>query len=137
MYAKTEEEQWWNRSGVRLISFIVDFLGASVQLEELHKKYIKKPNEKFDYIEIVALNEAIGDQFEKPLETWELIVVEGIPRQSNYIDCGVYVMKYFETLVKCGEIDWDPCIVDWAKNMPKFRAEIAYEILFELNSTRK
>ncbi|KAK8951619.1 Ubiquitin-like-specific protease ESD4 [Platanthera zijinensis] len=58
---------------------------------------------------------------------WSLILAKNIPGQINSYDCGVYVMKYMEHILKPGVLVWNSCH-DWAEKMPLFRAEIAYEI---------
>ncbi|KAK8954868.1 Ubiquitin-like-specific protease ESD4 [Platanthera zijinensis] len=58
---------------------------------------------------------------------WDLTLAKNVPTQINSYDCGVYVIKYMEHILKPGVTNWNDC-EDWAEKMPLFRAEIAYEI---------
>ncbi|KAK8928459.1 putative ubiquitin-like-specific protease 1B [Platanthera zijinensis] len=59
---------------------------------------------------------------------WKIIPVNGIPKQSNGYDCGVFVLKYMETVLSPTEVSW-AIRMGWQSDMPRFRAEITADIL--------
>ncbi|KAK8940126.1 Ubiquitin-like-specific protease 1D [Platanthera guangdongensis] len=38
---------------------------------------------------------------------WKIEPVEGIPKQRNEIDCGVFVLKFMEAALSTSEIAWE------------------------------
>ncbi|XP_020578200.1 ubiquitin-like-specific protease 1 isoform X2 [Phalaenopsis equestris] len=68
-----------------------------------------------------------SDAFEEKLIKWPVVMTRGIPVQSNSYDCGVYVCKYMETLVRKEKVNWAEK-KDWQELMHLFRAEIVYDI---------
>ncbi|PKU61156.1 hypothetical protein MA16_Dca028368 [Dendrobium catenatum] len=54
--------------------------------------------------------------------------IKGIPKQQNSFDCGMYVCKYMERISLEGNTDWTDS-TNWQQDMPKYRAEFAYELL--------
>lgn len=63
--------------------------------------------------------------------------MEGAPTQTGGDDCGVYVLKYMEAVAAKGKksISWEN-LDDWQNNMPKFRAEIAVEMIEVFTATQ-
>ncbi|KAK8950113.1 hypothetical protein KSP40_PGU022059 [Platanthera guangdongensis] len=59
---------------------------------------------------------------------WKIVAVNGIPKQSNGIDCRVFVLKYMETVLSPTEVSW-AMRKGWQLDMPHFRAEITADIL--------
>ncbi|KAK8926044.1 Ubiquitin-like-specific protease 1A [Platanthera zijinensis] len=55
---------------------------------------------------------------------WKIEPVEGIPKQRNGTDCGMFVLKFMEAALSTSEITWEKN-KDWQDEMPRFRAEIA------------
>ncbi|XP_020573215.1 sentrin-specific protease 2-like isoform X1 [Phalaenopsis equestris] len=68
-----------------------------------------------------------SDAFEENLIKWPVVMTRGIPVQSNSYDCGVYVCKYMETLVRKEKVNWAEK-KDWQELMHLFIVEIVYEI---------
>ncbi|KAL0905406.1 hypothetical protein M5K25_023825 [Dendrobium thyrsiflorum] len=66
--------------------------------------------------------------FDEDIRLWPVRAVEGVPVQSNSVDCGVFVCKYMEAAIQPEALVW-PDQQHWAANMPKYRAELAYAIL--------
>jgi len=60
--------------------------------------------------------------------TWPISVIGDLPQQENGHDCGVFVCKYMEFVLRCKPIDWTK-YHDWQAKMHRFRAEIAYNII--------
>ncbi|KAK8956822.1 Ubiquitin-like-specific protease ESD4 [Platanthera zijinensis] len=77
--------------------------------------------------QITVFQKATEKRTNYNFKEWSLILAKNIPGQINSYDCGVYVMKYMEHILKPGVLVWNSCH-DWAEKMPLFRAEIAYEI---------
>ncbi|KAK8956117.1 hypothetical protein KSP40_PGU007051 [Platanthera guangdongensis] len=43
---------------------------------------------------------------------WKIEPVEGIPKQRNEIDCGVFVLKFMEAALFTSEIAWEKIRID-------------------------
>jgi sentrin-specific protease 1 len=56
---------------------------------------------------------------ELDLSDWNFGAAEGIPKQLNGSDCGVFVCKFAEYLAERRTLDWD------GRDMPRFREEMA------------
>ncbi|KAI0488649.1 hypothetical protein KFK09_028488 [Dendrobium nobile] len=65
--------------------------------------------------------------FDSDIRKWKLSTIKGIPKQQNSFDCGMYVCKYMERIILEGNTDWTDS-TDWQQDMPKYRAEFAYEV---------
>ncbi|KAK8939321.1 hypothetical protein KSP40_PGU013319 [Platanthera guangdongensis] len=59
---------------------------------------------------------------------WKIKDVHGIPKQANGIDCGVFVLKYMETVLSPKEVPW-ATTKGWHSDMSRYRAELTAEIL--------
>ncbi|KAK8962803.1 hypothetical protein KSP40_PGU008715 [Platanthera guangdongensis] len=55
-------------------------------------------------------------------------MVNAAPTQNNADDCGVFVIKYMETITSRELICWSRH-TDWHLQMPKFRAQIACDLI--------
>ncbi|KAK8944745.1 hypothetical protein KSP39_PZI008032 [Platanthera zijinensis] len=58
----------------------------------------------------------------------KIVAVNRIPKQSNVIDCGVFVLKYIETVLSPTKVSW-AMRKGWQSDMSRFRAEITFDIL--------
>ncbi|KAK8918488.1 Ubiquitin-like-specific protease ESD4 [Platanthera zijinensis] len=76
---------------------------------------------------IRVLQKSMSKMMDYNFNKWDLTLAKNVPTQINSYDCGVYVIKYMEHILKPGVTNWNDC-EDWAEKMPLFRAEIAYEI---------
>ncbi|KAH0451139.1 hypothetical protein IEQ34_018438 [Dendrobium chrysotoxum] len=49
---------------------------------------------------IQKLHGDVGESFDTDIRTWPINFPSGVPTQTNSIDCGIFVCKYMEELVK-------------------------------------
>ncbi|KAK8925761.1 putative ubiquitin-like-specific protease 1B [Platanthera zijinensis] len=52
------------------------------------------------------LKEDKADVLTWDIASWPIENIENAPTQKNSFDCGVFVMRYMETVLKRSEIDW-------------------------------
>ncbi|KAK1284228.1 putative ubiquitin-like-specific protease 1B [Acorus calamus] len=57
------------------------------------------------------------------VEDWPIIRDDQCPQQSNGVDCGMFVLKYGEHLIKGTNIDFE------RKNIPRFRGEYVVKVI--------
>lgn len=82
---------------------------------------------------IKSLHEDAMDAFPPTFSDWKVTVIKEAPKQENGHDCGVFVLKYMEAALSTKEFSWKEC-KKWQADMPRFRAQIAAEILQTFNS---
>ncbi|KAH0436251.1 hypothetical protein IEQ34_026448 [Dendrobium chrysotoxum] len=80
---------------------------------------------------IQKLHGDIGQSFDTDIRIWPITYPSGVPTQTNSIDCGMFVCKYMEELVKHGDVDWEQH-KNLQDKMTLFRVELAYAILCSL-----
>ncbi|XP_020595782.1 uncharacterized protein LOC110035824 [Phalaenopsis equestris] len=73
------------------------------------------------------LHKDAGNAFHSDPSKWDVSTARGISTQTNSVDYGIFVCKYMKTLVQKGKNNWKD-FQDWQAEMPRFRAEIVYEI---------
>ncbi|KAL0916398.1 hypothetical protein M5K25_013905 [Dendrobium thyrsiflorum] len=71
--------------------------------------------------------------FDADITKWRINIVRGTPTQSNSFDCGMFVCKYMEKVVVKDKVDWS-AYKYWQNDMPRYRADFAYQILLEYES---
>ncbi|KAL0918469.1 hypothetical protein M5K25_010478 [Dendrobium thyrsiflorum] len=112
--------------------------------ERVWKLYDSLPNPQHKEICVTVVNELYIDLrkcFEADITKWRMNIVRGTPTQSNSFDCGMFVCKYMEKVVLKDKVDWS-AYKYWQNNMPRYRADFAYQILLEgerieLNNVKK
>ncbi|KAK8945284.1 hypothetical protein KSP40_PGU003453 [Platanthera guangdongensis] len=77
---------------------------------------------------ISSLYEDTGDAFSAATTGWNIELVDSSPKQLNSHDCGVFVIEYMEAASSSNKKNWEKC-QDWQRMMPKFRAELADEMI--------
>ncbi|KAH0456296.1 hypothetical protein IEQ34_014203 [Dendrobium chrysotoxum] len=56
---------------------------------------------------VYKLHEDVGEAFDTDIRAWPIKYPSGVPTQTNNIDCGMFVCKYMEELVKHNNVDWE------------------------------
>ncbi|KAK8963010.1 hypothetical protein KSP40_PGU012908 [Platanthera guangdongensis] len=79
-------------------------------------------------MQISNLYEDTEDAFSVAMTGWNIELVDSAPKQLNFQNYGVFVIKYMEAVSSANKINWEKC-QDWQCMMPKFRAELADEII--------
>ncbi|KAL0907664.1 hypothetical protein M5K25_022086 [Dendrobium thyrsiflorum] len=101
--------------------------------ERVWKLYDSLPNPQHKDICVTVINELFKDLnkcFDADITKWRINIVRGTPTQSNSFDCGMFVCKYMDKVVGKDKVDWTEYKF-WQNDMPRFRAEFAYQILLE------
>ncbi|KAH0456645.1 hypothetical protein IEQ34_014552 [Dendrobium chrysotoxum] len=57
------------------------------------------------------------------------ITIKSAPTQTNNVDCGMYICKYIKNIILQNNTNWTDS-EDWQSNMPKYRAEFTYALLY-------
>ncbi|KAH0461549.1 hypothetical protein IEQ34_009124 [Dendrobium chrysotoxum] len=82
-----------------------------------------------DVVDVVhKLHGDVGEAFDTDIRTWPINYHSGVPTQTNIIDCGMFVCKYMEKLIKYENVDWEQH-KNLQDNMTLFRVELTYVIL--------
>ncbi|KAL0917117.1 hypothetical protein M5K25_012164 [Dendrobium thyrsiflorum] len=101
--------------------------------ERVWKLYDSLPNPQHKDICVTVINDLFKDLnkcFDADITKWRINIVRGTPTQSNSFDCGMFVCKYMDKVVGKDKVDWTEYKF-WQSDMPRFRAEFAYQILLE------
>ncbi|KAH0458455.1 hypothetical protein IEQ34_013770 [Dendrobium chrysotoxum] len=77
---------------------------------------------------VQKLHGDVGESFDTDIRIWLINYPSGVPTQINSIDCGMFVCKYMEELVKHEDVDWEQH-KNFQDKMTLFRVELAYAIL--------
>ncbi|KAI0524548.1 hypothetical protein KFK09_003922 [Dendrobium nobile] len=74
---------------------------------------------------IASLNKDYKKAFRQNITKWSFKTMKKAPTQTNNTDCGMFVCKYMENIVRQNNSNWIKR-TDWQEKMPKYRAEFAY-----------
>ncbi|KAI0516184.1 hypothetical protein KFK09_008856 [Dendrobium nobile] len=74
---------------------------------------------------IASLNKDCKKAFRQNITKWSFKTMKKAPTQTNNTDCGMFVYKYMENIVRQNNSSWMQR-TDWQEKMPKYRAEFAY-----------
>ncbi|KAI0498852.1 hypothetical protein KFK09_019748 [Dendrobium nobile] len=74
---------------------------------------------------IASLYRDCKKAFDDNIKKWSFKTMKNIPTQTNNTDCGMFVCKYMENIIRQKNSNWRDN-KDWQEKMPMYRAEFAY-----------